>query len=118
MRTLLIGLAVAAAFTASACGGSGSGGSRGSSAASATAGSAVSGVVHQITGAVRSAVPDGATVTDVSVSGSRVTIGTRLPDDGASKTVARKACDAASAVALGTMTFDVEGASGEVLATC
>jgi hypothetical protein len=114
----VIAFAIAALLWASACGSSGSGASQRSSAASSTASSAASAALHQIKLAVQQAVPSGATVTGVSMSGGKVVIRTKLPDTAQSRRFAKKACGAASAVVAGMGSLDVNGAGGRTLASC
>jgi hypothetical protein len=114
----MIGFAVAAVVLASACGSSGSATSQRSSAAASTAGSVASAALQQIKTAVAQMVPKSGSVTGVSTSGGKVVITTKLPDSAQSRTLAKKACSAASAVVAGLESLEVNGAGGQTLASC
>ncbi len=121
LQTLHVGmiiLAITGLLSAAACGSSGSGTSQRSSAASSTASSVASSALHQIKMAVQQAVPSGATVTGVSTSDGKVVIVTKLPDTAQARTLAKKACRAASGAVAGLESFEVNGAGGRTLASC
>ncbi len=68
--------------------------------------------------AVQQTVPSGVTVTGVSTSDGKVVISTKLSDTARSRTFAKTACGAASAVAAGLESVEVRGAGGRTLASC
>jgi hypothetical protein len=118
MKIGLAILAVLGVLCASACGSSGSGPSQRSSGASSTASSIAAAVIHQIKMTVEQTIPSSVTVTGVSTSGGHVVISTKLPDTTRSRKFAKTACGAASAVAAGLESVEVDGASGQTLASC
>lgn len=107
---------VVAAIGAAACGGSSTNST--SSNASSTANSVAAGVIGQIKKAVNQTLPNRFNVTNVSSSGTAVTIGTNLGDSSYGKTLAGKMCSAAKQASAGFGTFTIQGSSNMVLAHC